>query len=110
MNFTTIIIITLIVIIIIAAVAFGIYKAGFRTTKVKVKTGLLEAEMERTPTGDKDDKAEEPVLRTKASQEATDGGVIRKSTIKASADSGVEAIQKAEGEGSRVDDSRIELD
>jgi hypothetical protein len=87
----------------IAVIAFAVYKAGFRPTKVKVKTGLLEAEMERSPRA-------ESTSPPQFSQEATDGGMIRKANIKAPAGSPASATQKAEGKGSRLEETRIELE
>lgn len=113
MSPTLITVLVLGVLIIIAAIAFALYKAGFRPTEIKVKTGPVEAKMERTsvqPSGsDKETLPAEPAAPAQFSQEATSGGVIRKSGIETPADSPAGAAQKAEGEGSRVDDSQIKL-
>lgn len=101
----------LVVLIVTAVIAFALYKAGFRTTKWKVKTGLFEADLERT-SGDRENAAEPPQavpFRTEASQEAGDGGVIRKGRLSAPAESGARLGQKATGQGSRIDDSEIKL-
>jgi hypothetical protein len=87
-----------------------LYKAGFRPTKVKVNTGLVEAEMERTPT-DRAPKASpaEPASSPQFSQKATGGAVINRATIEAPADAPASARQEAEGAGSRLEDVRINI-
>ena len=112
MNPTLTAILVLIVLAIIAVLAFAAYKAGFRTTKVKVKTGLLEAEMERTPAQTNDSPAsassDESATPAQFRQEAIKGSKIRKSSIEATADTPASAQQKAENDSS-IKDSHIKL-
>lgn len=105
--------IVVLIILIVAGLAFALYKAGFRTTKWKLKLPLFEADVERTPTGrTAGTAAESPKVstsRTEASQKASNGGVIHKGRITAPAESGAKLGQEAKGQGSRVDDSEIKL-
>jgi hypothetical protein len=97
--------------LLIAVIAWGIYKTGFRATKMTVKTGLLEAEMERAP-GDPTaatQPAPPPPAGPKVRQRAGDGGAITASGISAPADSAADIDQQAKGEGSQIDDSPINL-
>lgn len=106
-----IVILVLIVLAIIGGLAFALYKTGFRTTKVKIKTGLVEAEMERTPDQPGDSGQETPTgdaAPAQFSQEASGGSEIRKSSIEALADSPASASQKADDD-SRLEDSHIKL-
>jgi hypothetical protein len=107
MNSTTITIIVVGIVVGIVVIAWLLYKAGFKVKEVTAKAGLLEAKMERA-TG-VTQNAEAPIPRTEATQEATDGGRIEGSTIKGPADSGASLKQKAEGDGSSISDSTIEL-
>jgi hypothetical protein len=108
MKSTTIIILTVIVLLVIGGVAFLLYKANFRATKLKVKTPLIEADLERKSSEPSTATGQTPA-RTIARQTATEGGVIRKSTIEAPAAAGADLSQEAKGAGSRVDDSEIKL-
>jgi hypothetical protein len=110
MSPTLITVLVLGVLIIIAAIAFALYKAGFRPTEINVKTGPLEAKMERTPAqpSDKETPPAEPAVPVPFSQEAISGSVIRKTSIKAPADSPASASQKAEDD-SLLDDVHIKL-
>lgn len=99
-------------VIIIALVTWGVYKAGFRTTKVKVKTGVLEAEMERTPSrpaGVEPQTEASPPIGPKIHQRASDGGVISQSGITTPANAAAEIDQQAKGPESKIDDSPIKL-
>lgn len=112
MSQTTIIPLVLIgLALLIAVIAWGIYKAGFRATRMKVKTGLLEAEMERTPGQPLPtaDPAPPPPAGPKVRQRAGAGGAITDSGITAPAASAADIDQEAKGEGSRIDDSPINL-
>jgi Tfp pilus assembly protein PilE len=112
MSLTLIAVLVLIVLAIIAGLAFAVYKAGFRTTKVKVKTGLLEAEMERTPAQAADGTPQTPSAELAAPaqfrQEAIRRSKIRKSSIEAPAGAPASASQKAEDDSS-LEDSHIKL-
>ena len=100
-------------VVLIAVIAWAIHKAGFRATKMTVKTGLVEAEMERTPgkTTPVATPPEQPPPPTgpQVQQRATDGGAIIDSGITAPADSVADIDQQAKGEGSQIDDSPINL-
>ncbi len=99
-----------VLIAIIAGIAYALKKAGFRTTKLKVKTGVLEAEMERTPADASEPAPDKtPTTRTEVRQSATNGGIIENSGITISNDSGAKVDQKAKDEGSKIDDSSINL-
>jgi cytoskeletal protein RodZ len=107
------VIITLVVvliIIIIAVVAWLLYKANFRPTEITVKTGVMEAKMERKP-GDSSPTPDAPTLppaRTEATQEATGGSRMKDNTIEAPADSGARIAQIAKDDSSMTN-NRIEL-
>ncbi len=113
MSQTTIVVLVLVgLIIIIALIAWGIYKAGFRATKVTVKTGVLEAEMERPPSQPEGVglQAEPgPPTGPKIHQRASDGGAITQSGITAPANAAAEIDQQAKGPESKIDDSPIKL-
>jgi hypothetical protein len=111
MDSSLITLLVIVVLLVIAGLAYAVYKAGFRAKKVTVKTPVFEAEMERKAT---DDSPAAPTSTQPApaqfTQQATDGGVITKARIQAPADTSTSAHQKAEGEGSRLDDAQIKLD
>lgn len=107
MNPTVITLTVVGIIIIIAAIAWFLYKANFRAKEITMKVGPLEAKMERESKTDPKTGIEKQ--HTEASQEATDGGRIKDTTIKAPAESGAKLKQKAEGEGSSITNSGIEL-
>jgi hypothetical protein len=107
MNPTAVALTIMVVAVVIAVIAWLIYKAGFKPKEITVKTGLVEAKMERE-TGS-DAKPETPRPRTEATQEALEKGRIKDSKIKAPAESGAKLKQKAEGEGSSIAGSDIEL-
>jgi hypothetical protein len=100
------------VIVVIAVIAWLLYKAGFKPKEITVKAGPLEAKMERSPAaaGTATEKQDTPKARTEATQEALQGAHIDNSTITAPADSGAKLKQKAEGEGSSITGSTIQLD
>jgi hypothetical protein len=103
------------IIIVIAAIAFALYKAGFRVDKLKVKLGLVEAEASRKKSETPPDKTTSDTketakpVGTSVRQQATDGGVIKRSGITAPAESAAKIDQHAKGEKSRIDESPIEL-
>lgn len=107
MSPTTVTLIVIVVIIIVAIVAWFVYKAGFKAKEITVKTGLMEAKLERSSPAA--EKPEVPTIRTEAAQEALQGGKIKDSNIKAPADSGAKLRQRAENEGSSITGSDIEL-
>lgn len=111
-NSIIIIVIALIVVaLIIAAVAFFVYKAGFRWTEAEINTGLFKGKAVRSSTDTATELSTKPATPsgTKARQTAEDGGKVTNSTIKAPADSGADLGQEAKGRGSRIDDSTIGL-
>lgn len=103
------IIVGLAVLVVISGIAYALYKAGFSLTKIKAKGVLLEAELERSPAQTSKPAPDAPPAPAQFSQEASAGGVIRKSSLEAPADSAASAAQKAAGDGSRLDDSHIKL-
>jgi hypothetical protein len=107
MNLAAVILVSVSIIAIIIVIAWLLYKANSRAKEITVKAGVFEAKMERdigiNP------KAGPPTPHTQATQEAIAGGRIEDATIKAPADSGATAKQKAEGEGSSITGSDIEL-
>jgi hypothetical protein len=107
MNLAAVILGSVLIIVAIAVIAWLLYKAKFRAKEITVKAGVFEAKMERD-TGAKP-KADKPTPHTQATQEATAGGRIEDATIKAPADSGATAKQKAEGEESSITGSHIDL-
>jgi hypothetical protein len=97
--------------LIIVVIAFALYKAGFRPTEITVKTGPVEAKMKRTLAQSGESEAAtsaKPATPIQFSQEAINSSEIRKSSIKAPADSSASASQKAEDD-SRLDDAHIKL-
>jgi len=109
MDSTTVILIVVGIIVLIAIIAWLLYKAGFKVKEVTAKAGPLEAKMERPGTSNPAKAGGTPAGRTEVSQKAGDGGVIRKSGISAPAQSNARVDQQSKGEGSRIDDSPIEL-
>ena len=107
MNLTAVTLVIVSIIIIIAVIAWLLYKANFKPKEITVKAGVVEAKMERD-TG-VNPKAETSTPRTEATQEATAGGRIKDATINAPAESGARLKQKAEGDGSSITGSNIEL-
>lgn len=110
MNPTLIAILVLGIIIVVAAIAFALYKIGFSVDKLKVKLGLVEVEASReklktTP----DAKVPARPAGMRIRQQATEGGIIKKSGITAPADSAAKVDQQAKGEKSKIDDSPIKL-
>lgn len=102
-------ILILIVLVAIIALALIVYRLGFRLKKLILKLPLVDAEMERQPS----DAAQAPapaVASSAIDQQATQGGVIRRSPIRAPADSGAQVTQRADGDKSRIDDSGITLE
>lgn len=100
------------VIVLVIVVAYLLYKSGFRLTELKLKWGIGEASMKREP-GDKHTpaaEAEKPPPAGRFSISARDGGVVENAHIKAPADAPAEVTQEAEGKGSKVKNSRIELE
>ena len=108
MNPTAITLIVIGVIVVVAAVAWILYRLGFKAKEITVKAGPVEAKMERE--ADTPDKPTLPKPRTEATQEAVQGGRIKDSNIRAPADSGAKLKQKAAGEGSSISDSDIQLE
>ncbi|GIK56893.1 MAG: hypothetical protein HND44_05975 [Chloroflexi bacterium] len=106
------IILGILIVVLVLLVAYLFYKSGFRLTELKLKWGIGEASMKREP-GDKKAPA---VTAEKLpgpghfSQQTSDGGVVEGSHIKAPANAPVEVTQEAKGEGSKVKNSRIELE
>ncbi len=92
---------------VIAVIAWLLYKANFKAKEIKIKTGVVEATLERE--SEPDPKPSPPKPQTQASQEATEGGRIEKSTIEAPAASGASLKQKAKGKDSQIKDSGIKL-
>jgi len=111
MSLPIIIALILVVLLIIAALAFALYKAQFRVKEITAKAGPLEMKMERAPATNSAQETSPagPALAAQFSQEATDGGVIEKATIEASADAPASATQKAEGPGSRLVEVDIKI-
>ena len=108
MDPTTVSLIVIIVIVVVAVIAWLLYKAGFKTKELTVKAGMVEAKMERE-TGKDSPQPQTPPARTEVRQTAGDGGVIRKSGISAPAQGNAQINQESTGEGSRIDDSPINL-
>lgn len=109
MNPVILLIISAVVVVVLVSVAA--YLLGFRLTKLKAKLGIVEAEMTRKPASGMEGSgkdASQPESHS-FSQKATDGGVIRKSSIEAPASSSANASQRAAGEKSRIDDSHIKI-
>jgi hypothetical protein len=105
---TSIVVGVVVAIAVVAVIAWLLYKAGFKVKEVTAKAGPLEAKMER-PTGEDAAKAGTQTSRIEVSQKAGEGGVIHKSGISAPAQSNADIDQQSTGEGSRIDDSPIEL-
>jgi hypothetical protein len=109
MNTATVILIGVALLAIIAAIAWGLYKAGFTVDELTAKLGLVEAKMKRTPGPATPPTEPPPAPRTEAAQEATGGARLKNATMKAPADSGAKLSQQAKDAGSSITDSTIEL-
>ena len=107
-------IIILLAVLVIAGLSLALYRTGFRLRELKLKWGFGEAKLERAPDAAPDAGTPEepptPPTATTAEQRATQGGVIRRSSIRAPADSGAQATQQASGQGSRIEDTSITLE
>ena len=107
MDTIAIILVIIAVAVVVAVIAWLLYKAGFKIKEITAKAGPLEAKMERKPGANS--KAASLKQSTVATQEATAGGRIKNSTIKAPAEAGAKLKQQAKGTGSSISDSNIEL-
>lgn len=107
MNATLLILAGIILLVVIATIAWLLYRANFRPKEITVKTGILEAKMERE--NETPPKPEVIKRRTEASQTVSDGAQIIDSNIKAPAQSGAKLKQDAKGKGSEISGSDIEL-
>ena len=107
MNPILIVILVVVALAVIAAIAFGLYKAGFTVDKLKVKLGLVEAEASRKKSATKEEKV--PTAGPQIEQQAEEGGAIRRSGITTPADAAAKVKQRAKGEKSKIDDSPIKI-
>jgi len=94
------------ILIVIFIVVWLLHKAGFRVKEITAKAGPFKAKMERT-TDDKNSQSEAPINESEIFQKASKGGVIHKSGITMSTQGSTRITQKANGKGSRIDESPI---
>lgn len=111
MNSTVVLLIVVGVAAIIAAVAWLLYKANFRAKEIKVKTPVAEFTLDRKP-GAEPSKAEHPAAapRAEVTQKATGGAEMKGNTVKAPAASGARINQQADGNETKMNNNKIELD